>query len=681
MINLAFWDKFLHRQKPQEEPQEAAPPAATMLAKLVKAIKVPSLSFSQGRGTFESSPVDFAEIMRAYNSDGYIHQALDKYINLIFKAGWNLVGKSDKAIDYLQARLRYMALATGTPTEQFFTGIAEDLVKYHNVFLVRARVKGALNFGKYRATPISNKGVVGGYFRMHPSTVTIERDLDGTILTYRQAAGSQRKDFAPEDVIHFYLNKEAGMAFGYPFVAPGIEDIRMLRQLEEQAALLVYRHLFPIVHYQVGRPEPGHEATDEEIEDVREEVENMPTEAAVVVTSERHSIKPVNSNPINARPYLEHFENRVFSDLGISQVAMGRGDTSNRSTAESMTLEMHDHVKAIQKIMAGFIDLYIIHELLLEGGFDPIGKPEDDVDFVFNEIDTDHLVKLQNHEVFKFEHNIQTWEETRRNIGLDTAIDESRLYLNMVQIPLAQAKANIQAGSTDTNNREQPTNQHGTRAGPKLKNNVQEARGLQLELDCAALGRRLVDVYDTAQADVLGAVRGNSTGLVPFYVDTAFQKIEQLLERDCALAWANGLARGRRDFHYPAQTIADSDVLQALLRDRRQSYLTGLRQDLERLLGQLPTNQEEAITKAAGIFAANRYRLQALAATESPLAFNSAYALVARVAGEQQVVVQVVDNCAICTGHTQVDLDCTLAELPARLPPWHPYCGCFLINN
>ncbi|WPA89492.1 portal protein [Moorella phage MTATph1] len=646
-----------------------------MLAKLAKAIKIVTLSFSQGRNSFETSPVDFNEIMRAYNSDGYVRQALDKYINLLFKAGWGLVGKNDKAVEYLKARFRLMAMATGVPTEQFFIGIAEDLVKYHNVFLVRSRIKGPLTFGKYRANPVSKKGVVGGYFRMHPSTVTIERDLDGTILSYRQTTSSQRKDFAPDDVIHFYLNKEAGMAFGYPFIAPGIEDVRLLRQLEEHASLLVYRHLFPIIHYQVGRPEPGREATDEEIQDVQDEVENMPTEAAIIVTSERHNMKPVNVNPINAKPYLEHFENRVFSDLGISQVAMGRGDTANRSTAESMTLEMHDHIKAIQKIMAGFIDLYIIHELLLEGGFDPISNPDDDVDFVFNEIDTDYLIKTQNHEVYKFEHNIQTWEETRRNLGLDTAIDESRLYFNMVQIPLAQAKAEatLQAGTPDTNNREQPTNQHGTRAGPKLKNS--EAFGLQMELDIPRLIRQLVSLYDTAQEDVIAIIKRDGPQKSYMPLDMAFNKVRQILNHSCELSWASGMARGRRD-HHRTGAIADVDIIRAVLADRRERYLQGLLRDLESMLGNI--SGEDFIAQAAGVFAANRYRLQAIAAYEVPLAFNCAYALVARDSGITTLPVKVTDTCDTCNANTEVRLDGDLTDLPSVVPPWHPYCGCFL---
>ncbi|MBN3585794.1 hypothetical protein JYB64_25730, partial [Algoriphagus aestuarii] len=85
------------------------------------------------------------------------------------------------------------------------------------------------------------------------------------------------------------------------------------------------------------------------------------------------------------------------------------------------------------------IDNFIIHELLLEGGFDPITNPRDDVDFVFNEIDLDAKIKSENQAVFLYQHNAITEDEMRARIGKDPITDRSKLYLNLVTIPRALA--------------------------------------------------------------------------------------------------------------------------------------------------------------------------------------------------------------------------------------------------
>lgn len=644
------------------------------LSQLAKVVKYIGFSFSPGRDRFEAPPIDFFELTRAYSSDGYIRQALNKHINLMFKAGWTLAGKNDKAVRYVKSRLNLMALATGVPVEQFFVGIAEDLVKYANVFLAKARVRGGFNIGGVRARPVvSKKGVVGAYFRMHPGTVSIERDENGKVIRYRQQVGVNRKDFDPDDVIHIYLNREAGMAFGVPFLYPAIEDVRLLRQVEENVALLIYRHIFPFLHYKVGIAEPGKEGTDEEIQAVIDEIQNMPPEG-MMVTSERHSIEPIRISTLNAEPYLDYFENRVFADLGVSQVAMGRGDTSSRATADSILGQMQDQVKAMQKVMAAFVDLYIIGELLLEGGFDIVDS-ENDVDFVFNEIDMDSLIKKENHEVFKFEHNAQTWEEMRRNLGLETQVDESRLYYRMISIPLAQARALGFAPSTDdTDNRNEPQNRH---SGEFL-----ETAGLQRELGCATAAARLRDIYRQAEGDVLVAVRQHYQNvgsafpqpqpvMVQGIVELAFDQMKRYILAVAQEAFSKGNRRAAEDLGMP---VVGAAFLVPELRLRLYFYLDRVKADLWGLIQSALKEPDavQALSLVSGAFQSTAYRLSALAANELPLAYNYSYAVVARQQGKSLRPVLTPDPCPVCASRE----DTVVRPVIGDLPPWHPYCGC-----
>ena len=107
---------------------------------LARTIKKVGFAFLEGtRNDFQESPFDFEEIDAAYNTDSYVRQALDKYIELMFKAGWKIKYKNDKVKEYMRKRLILLSEAMGEPIDQFWKDISEDLVKYSNVFLVKAR--------------------------------------------------------------------------------------------------------------------------------------------------------------------------------------------------------------------------------------------------------------------------------------------------------------------------------------------------------------------------------------------------------------------------------------------------------------------------------------------------------------------------------------------------------------
>ena len=138
---------------------------------------------------------------------------------------------------------------------------------------------------------------------------------------------------------------------------------------------------------------------------------------------------------------------------------------------------MTDRCKDFQDVIENFINEYMMKELLYEGGF-VIDETEDNfVKLKFREIDIDSMLKVQNHAIFKYEHHAVTETEMREEISRDP-IDESQrdgMYFEMVQKPNAiiesrdepytpEAKAaSKNIGSKETNNKQKPQNQHGTK--------------------------------------------------------------------------------------------------------------------------------------------------------------------------------------------------------------------------
>jgi hypothetical protein len=152
------------------------------------------------------------------------------------------------------------------------------------------------------------------------------------------------------------------------------------------------------------------------------EIAMMPSEGGIVVP-ERHKIDILGTEgrALRAEQYLEYFKKRVIAGLGCSEVDFGYGDSSNRSTADTMSQNMKDGVKDFQKIMEYFVTEKMFDELLVESNFgDDVLNDENRVYLKFREIDLDVQVKVANAYADLLNKNMITWDEARREgMGLE----------------------------------------------------------------------------------------------------------------------------------------------------------------------------------------------------------------------------------------------------------------------
>ena len=381
---------------------------------------------TQRREWFNRPEFNLQEIRDASEADSYVKISLSKTSYLIYKAGWKFKSENQEAIDYLEQRFRIMSYCTNVPMDILMQGIADDLVKYSNAFLLKSRIE---KIPGIKATPLNEDGmIVGGYTRVDPCSIRIKRDKHGNIMKYEQGFGGNKKQFKPEDVIHFYLDKDANNAFGTPRIIAALEDVKLLRKIEGNVTALIYRFAMPLYQWKIGIPEVGFQGTDEEIAKAKYEIESGSLDG-VFITNEKTEIKAIGSEgtAMNMQPYLNYFENRVFSALGVSAAQMGRGGA--KQDADSMEQQVHDTVKYIQRMMAEFIEKKMLMELLLEGGFNPFEK-DNYVDYVFEEISLETKIKKENHEINKFQSNVTTFPEARRRMGLKDETDDDEQLFN-----------------------------------------------------------------------------------------------------------------------------------------------------------------------------------------------------------------------------------------------------------
>ena len=275
-------------------------------------------------------------------------------------------------------------------------------------------------------------------------------------------------------------------------------------------------NLFPVFHYTVGTDQfPERFAPDgsKETDFVKKTVEYMPA-GGIYVSDHRHKIEAVGSESkaLRIEAYLEYFKKRVFAAIGVSPIDMGDGGDSNRSTASTLSKGLMMDVEFLQHTMKIFLDFYVVNELLLEGGFDPL-DPEQKVSIRFGIIDKGERLAFENNQIQLFANKVLTHTEVRKALGYApmTDEDEEDTYYKKYEEPLALLKSMVPgsaAGETEAINKEKtfakqqaaaaakakstgrpsnsastgsrrssaskarPSNQSGTRPGPKLTRDV-----------------------------------------------------------------------------------------------------------------------------------------------------------------------------------------------------------------
>ncbi len=382
-------------------------------------------------GVFYQCAYDLGEIKAAADTEPLLRIAIKKYKELMFKAGYTYKSENEKAIDYLEKRFRIMSYMIDEPVERLWRGIVYDLIKFSNAFLIKTRGK-EVPFINAKGITKSQKPVIG-YARVDPEQIQIKFDENGKIVEYKQIVNYKEKTFKPEDVIHFTFDRNPGSVWGVPRWIAVLEDLKILRKLEGHVMQLVYRYAMPFIHMIIGKDIAGMEGTQKEVLDAKADMERSPSDS-MVITTNRTEFKVVGSggDTIDVNPYLLYFLRRIFAGMNVSESMMGLGGTAKQD-ADSMEEQVHNAVKDNQSVFALQFQHEVINEILLEGGFNPILNEKDIVNLVFNEINLDTKIKMENHEVNKFQSNVITMEEMRRNLGLRTDnIDENRLFANMI---------------------------------------------------------------------------------------------------------------------------------------------------------------------------------------------------------------------------------------------------------
>ena len=390
------------------------------------ALKAKPVTLGEYRNANAQNPgarsYDLAQIKNAVLTDSYLAVAVRKFSQLITKAGYQIKSKNEDAANYINDRLKVIEFRTKIPFYTLITSIARDLYTYSNSYIIKTRDNNTEKFG-LKAEKIFSGGAISGLFLADPESVTIRRNEAGAIDVYV----INQEEYSPNDVIHLYIDKMNNADYGTSRIYSALEDVTMLRKAEGLVMTILYRFAIPVLHIKVGNTAEGQYATQKEINDARDAFQEMPNDG-FIVTNERTEIQAITPN-MQANQllhFLEYLELRVFSALNASKSSMGRG--GGQSSADNTEALMHDEVRAFQNVITNFIEKYLFTELLLEGGFNPLLNKDDYVSFAFNEVSIDTKIKLESNTIQKYQGNVITLEEARRELGFSNEVSEEDMY-------------------------------------------------------------------------------------------------------------------------------------------------------------------------------------------------------------------------------------------------------------
>ena len=437
-----------------------------------------------GDGNYITPMYNLGEIGKTIDVESYFAASVRRHRELVMKEGWYLHGKDNDAIKYIKKRLSEIELITGEPMSSIIRELLTNLVAYGNAMLVLKRdplrSSGATlrMFGK-TMQPIS------GLYPADPTSLSVKKNEFGRPVQWRQKLwdSDRARKFRASDVVHFTLDRKSGFTFGTPYIVPVLEDIRALRRLEELAELVTHKHTFPLFHAKVGSKEkPAGYITSpdgqvfSEVDMIGTQIDALPPEGGLV-TTERVEINMLGTEGqvLDLAPYLSHFESRVLGGLRLSGIDLGRGDTANRATAQTVTKNLVDACSEIQNVFSELFTAKVIDILLLEGGFDLL--VENKVTLKFPDIDREEMRANQNHGLQLFIQNAITEDELRADyLSKEAYGQEERksTFHELYNKPLAeigamneQGPGSSQGSANTVANKARPANQHGTAATKK----------------------------------------------------------------------------------------------------------------------------------------------------------------------------------------------------------------------
>lgn len=410
---------------------------------------------------------DMLEAFVIYDTEAYVKQAINRKLALMFRNGYEIstdlqdMKQGELNVEYIYKRLNTLEYVTNEPTNAFFKKLLYNLLLCSNCFLRKIRDEelspGVKNNGEAEGRPDNKNKKPVAFYQLIPAHSILPYFEKGIIRKWRRFydTGAPYEDFELDEILHLKWDVKPGHVYGTPRTVGVRDDIFALRRFEENIELLFVNHLFPFFHVKIGNEKapcwygPNGES---EIDTVRYQIETMPKEG-VFVSDARVEVDVVGAEgrSLETKDFLAHLKARVFTGLGVSGIDMGEGADATRATADNISQNLKDFVKADMEAFGDIMRMNFFKEWFMEANYSiSVQKAVATTKLVFHEVDLDNKIKEENHYLNLYNAHLLTEPEVRKKLKKPpmTKADKKLTHYNEHVLDLvlktAEAKANAE---------------------------------------------------------------------------------------------------------------------------------------------------------------------------------------------------------------------------------------------
>lgn len=407
--------------------------------------------------------VDLADLWKAYLADGYIQRTVDLIASMVYHTGIRWSTDSPVLNNYLTARFEIGRLINGYDWDRLMRFIVFEFVLYGNAFLVKSTTS---RLGSLYGREIRSPAIAAWYpvpaRCMFPVVSRDGTSLEGWMLRVKPLsdAGMYIERYFPLDqVVHLANRRPVDSAYGVPVLLGAVEDIRGLRQIEEEVLRMIHRFVNPRLHISTPDLTGTGAGVRPDMQQVVEAINQMSSDA-VLVTMPGQEVRVIGAESfaLRAEPYLDYFSKRAISSLGMNEVTIGQKQQD--PDMDTLDLSLRMLVRSLQRELSDQVMLGLIWPLMDEGGWSRVS-----VSMQFGEPDSRHVLRLFTIISNLYSQSVITLSEARRMMSLPEQFDEKDMYVWHVQLPRLleplrfqvqyglTGRASVPYGGTDDNRR------------------------------------------------------------------------------------------------------------------------------------------------------------------------------------------------------------------------------------
>ena len=378
-------------------------------------------------------------ISKAKKNDGYVRRSSSNLRMKSMADGYQFIGNV-KVLKRVKKEFEKRINLFDSNIDSFIRDILSGIIDYANVYINRIESK---KFGV-------------GYYIMPSLGWTVKEKLgyEAVSWTY-DSQDIFNKEFSYKKIFHLTYNKEKHEIFGTPMLLAGLDDVQILRDLEDASASDYINSTNKKIMFKVGTDQmPG---SEKDIEELQAYLNSTDPDDDYIFTN-RVTTDVLSYDFKEPGSVLENARKRAFSTISSSEsgmgfAAMGRQESETQSEEENLLIE------DIKTAIAQEINIKILKDVV----FDLYGYVSLDnmVTIQFNK-NFGLQEKIEKHTMALFQSGIIDFDEMRTLIGRkDKSFDKSKTFQEMYGNKNNEKNINANQNKTD------PENQYGKRGTSK----------------------------------------------------------------------------------------------------------------------------------------------------------------------------------------------------------------------